>query len=125
MKDEIKGKLEDIVLKKLRAFETTDDPEERKILIREIADLCEMKNNEEKINLQYDSSFREDMKQAEEMQNSKKDRIVKILTTLLEVMSPLVFYGIWMNRGFKFEEKGTYSSPTFRGLIKFFKPTKR
>jgi hypothetical protein len=37
---------------------------------------------------------------------------------------PLIFYASWMRRGFKFEETGTYTSTTFKGLFNRFKPTK-
>ena len=36
-----------------------------------------------------------------------------------------MFYAAWMKRGFKFEENGTYTSTTFRGLFNRFKPTKK
>ena len=38
---------------------------------------------------------------------------------------PLMFYGIWMKKGFKFEETGTYTSTTFRGLFNRFRPTRK
>ena len=41
------------------------------------------------------------------------------------IVLPLIFYGIWMQLGFKFEEKGVIASPTFKGLINKFKPTRR
>ena len=34
------------------------------------------------------------------------------------------FYAVWMHRGFKFEETGTYCSKTFTGLTKHFRPKK-
>lgn len=37
---------------------------------------------------------------------------------------PLVFYGIWMNRGLEFEKEGSFTSTTFKGLLGKFKPTK-
>ena len=125
MKREIKEKMEDIVLSKLQELESEEDPEKRKTLIAEIAKMCAMKNDEEKVSLEWDNSYRDSGTKVEELEDKKKDRFVKIGITLLEVVPPLIFYGKWMTRGFKFEETGTYSSPTFRGLIKFFKPTKR
>lgn len=125
MKREIKEKMEDIILTKLEELKDTEDPEKRKELIAEISKMCNMKNEEEKIDLQWDNSYRDSGTKVEELEDKKKDRFVKIGITLLEVVPPLIFYGRWMKKGFKFEETGTYSSPTFRGLIKFFKPTKR
>lgn len=125
MKREIKEKMEDIILSKLQELETEEDPEQRKVLITEIAKMCAMKNDEEKLDLEWDKSYREDGNKVEDLKDKKHDRIIKIVVTILEVVPPLIFYGRWMKKGFKFEETGTYSSPTFRGLIHFFKPTKR
>lgn len=125
MKREIKEKMEDLILSKLQELESEEDPEKRKTLIAEIAKMCTMKNDEEKVSLEWDKNYREDGNKVEDLKDKQHDRIIKIVVTLLEVVPPLIFYGIWMKKGFKFEETGTYSSPTFRGLIHFFKPTKR
>ncbi len=53
-----------------------------------------------------------------------KDRKIKFWLTLLEVVLPLIFYGIWMERGLLFEETGTFSSTVFKGLINCFRPKK-
>lgn len=37
------------------------------------------------------------------------------------IVAPLVFYGIWMNRGLEFEKEGSFTSQTFKGLIGKFK----
>jgi hypothetical protein len=49
---------------------------------------------------------------------------VRIAVAGAELVLPLMFYGIWMRRGFKFEESGVYSSTTFRNLFSRFRPTK-
>ena len=41
------------------------------------------------------------------------------------IIIPMIFYSVWMKKGFKFEETGTFTSSTFKGLTKFFKPFKR
>lgn len=53
-----------------------------------------------------------------------KDRIAKVVLDCAGIMVPIIFYGIWMKRGFKFEETGVFTSKTFSGLINRFKPTK-
>lgn len=45
-----------------------------------------------------------------------KDAGIAILT--------LGAYGLWMNKGFKFEETGTFTSTTFRNLFGKFRPGK-
>lgn len=52
-----------------------------------------------------------------------KDRYVRIGIAAAELTIPLIFYGIWMKKGFRFEETGTYTSTTFRGLFNRFRPT--
>lgn len=52
------------------------------------------------------------------------DRCVKTGVAVGELVLPLVFYGIWMNRGFKFEETGSFTSTTFKNLLNRFRPTK-
>lgn len=59
-----------------------------------------------------------------QMDEAVRDRYFRIGIAAAELIVPLVFYGIWMQRGFKFEENGTYTSITFRGLFSRFRPTK-
>lgn len=54
-----------------------------------------------------------------------KDRYFRVGIAAAELMIPLMFYGIWMKKGFKFEETGTITSSTFKGLISRFRPTKK
>lgn len=53
------------------------------------------------------------------------DRYVKIGVATAELVLPLVFYGVWMKRGLKFEETGTFTSQTFKNLFNRFKPTRK
>ena len=59
---------------------------------------------------------------------SKKDRnkelAVNVFLGLTGVGLPLAFYAYWMNKGFQFEQTGTFTSSTFKNLFKVFKPTK-
>lgn len=54
-----------------------------------------------------------------------KDRYISLGIAAAEIILPLIFYAVWMRKGFKFEENGTYTSTTFRGLFNRFKPTKK
>ena len=51
------------------------------------------------------------------------NRYVKVGIAAAELIAPLIFYAVWMKRGFKFEETGTFGSTTFRNLFNRFKPT--
>lgn len=54
-------------------------------------------------------------------QNDRLNRYLRVGVEAAGVVLPLMFYGIWMKRGFKFEETGTFTSQTFKGLINKFR----
>ena len=74
---------------------------------------------DEKLNT-TDSDFK-----SQQMTEQVKDRYFKVGIAVAELMIPLIFYGVWMNKGFRFEETGTITSGTFKGLINRFRPTKK
>ena len=57
-------------------------------------------------------------------EESRKDRFLRIGVDVAGIILPLIFYGIWLRRGFKFEETGTFTSTTFRSLFNKFRPTR-
>lgn len=61
-------------------------------------------------------------------QNVNKDNkilsAIKCGIDIAGITLPLIFYGIWMNRGLEFEKEGSFTSATFKGLLGKFKPTK-
>ena len=61
---------------------------------------------------------------AAQLSEQGKDRYIKWGLEAAGIVLPLIFYAAWMRRGFKFEETGTYTSATFRGLFNRFRPTK-
>lgn len=67
---------------------------------------------------------REETFQNRQLKEQKIDRYVRVVVAGVELVLPLMFYGIWMRRGFKFEESGVYSSTTFKNLFNRFRPTK-
>lgn len=102
---------------------------ERSAAVDDLVKLYKLKIEEDKIEYDAEDKFSSQKrnKEAEDIriQEQKKDRWIKVCVTGAELMIPLVFYGIWMQQGFKFEETGAYSSTTFRGLINRFRPTKK
>lgn len=90
--------------------------------------LEELKLNREKANTEHldrvEAMHLDDNHKNALLNESKTERYVKIGIAAAELVVPLVFYGVWMKRGFKFEESGTFTSSTFRGLFNRFKPTK-
>ena len=67
---------------------------------------------------------REEMFQKRQAMDQMIDRCVRTGVAVGELVLPLVFYGIWMNKGFKFEETGSFTSTTFKNLLNRFRPTK-
>ena len=49
---------------------------------------------------------------------------IRIGIDAASLILPLIFYAYWMRVGLKFEETGTFTSTTFRGLFNRFRPTK-
>lgn len=60
----------------------------------------------------------------EQLSEQVKDRYWKIGIEIGGFVVPMIFYAIWMHRGFRFEETGTYTSKTFTNLINRFRPFK-
>lgn len=54
-----------------------------------------------------------------------KDRYFRVGLEAAGIILPLAFYAFWMRKGFKFEETGTFTSTTFRGLFNRFRPTNK
>lgn len=82
-------------------------------------DSSEIKNNEDS-----------DLKREELKINARKDielrsdRIIKLVIDGVTIIVPVIFYNVWMNRGFIFEETGTFTSNTFKNMWSRFKPNK-
>ena len=72
-----------------------------------------------------ESSTKESDFKERQIAEQVKDRYFRVGIAAAELLIPLMCYGVWMNKGFKFEETGTYTSSTFKGLINRFRPTKK
>lgn len=86
--------------------------------------LDEDKNDNEHMEKMEYQETDHDFKRAQ-LDEAVKDRYFRLGMAVAELVLPLMFYGIWMSRGFKFEENGTFTSQTFRNLFSRFKPTKK
>lgn len=103
--------------------------EQHSTAVENLAKLYRLKLDEAKIEIDGNDKLenRENDTEFKRIQISEgvKDRYVRIGIATAELVLPLMFYAVWMKRGFKFEENGTFTSSTFRGLFSRFKPTKR
>lgn len=86
--------------------------------------LEEDKNTYERLDKIENREIDQESKTAQ-MAESVKDRYFRLGMAAAELVLPLMFYGVWMRRGFKFEQDGTFTSQTFRGLFSRFRPTKK
>ena len=77
--------------------------------------------------LKDENSVREhdELIRKEQLAEQVKDRYIRLGIAAAEIILPLIFYSKWMKKGFKFEETGTFTSTTFRGLFNRFRPTKK
>lgn len=85
---------------------------------------AELALKERELNSKDADRTREEELQIRQARDQMIDRCMKTGVAIGELVLPLVFYGIWMNRGFKFEESGSFTSTTFKNLLNRFRPTK-
>ena len=100
-----------VKLHKLRIEETKT--------ITDLEDRTYKRENDEKT-----CKLSEEIRQ-EQLLEQKKERYIRIGLDVAGLLVPIMFYSAWMRKGFKFEETGTFTSTTFRGLFGHFKPTRR
>lgn len=120
--EEIKAGLSD-----LSSLETGS--KEKSEAIDDLVKLYKLKIEESKAEMDYlkeiDEHERSDQTKREQLSEQVKDRYFKLGIAAAELVLPLMFYAVWMKRGFQFEKDGTYTSTTFRGLFNRFRPTKK
>jgi hypothetical protein len=83
------------------------------------------KLKEKQFNSEVHIHERDERFKRDQLVEQVKDRYFKLGVEVASLVLPLVFYASWMRKGFKFEETGTFTSTTFRGLFNRFKPTKK
>lgn len=105
-------------------------------IIDNLAKLYRLRIEESKSDWEYSERYetrlaeeerrrQEDILKSVQLEEQEKDRYIKIGIEAAGIILPLMFYASWMRKGFRFEETGTFTSTTFRGLFQKFKPTKR
>jgi hypothetical protein len=77
-----------------------------------------------KIRADEKQAEREALAKSEQLAEAKKDRWIRFGVDTAGILLPLGFYAVWMRRGLKFEETGSFTSTTFRGLFNRFRPTR-
>lgn len=129
MGEEIKELLEEEIKSEIENLSSLEaGSQQHSTAVESLAKLYKLKIEEDKSSMEYyekeeNRNMEIDLKR-NQMDEAVKDRYFRLGIAAAELVLPLVFYGIWMNRGFKFEKDGTYTSQTFRSLFSRFKPTK-
>jgi len=78
-----------------------------------------------KLKIEYDARESDKQFKKVQLEEQVKDRYFRLGVEAAGIILPLIFYAAWMHKGFKFEETGTFTSTTFRGLFNRFRPTKK
>lgn len=133
MESEIKNMLEDEIKSefgKLSALEAGSA--EHTAAVKSLTELYKLNieetENERAFREKYDQEVvrhQELRLKKDQLSEQTKDRYFRLGIETAGLVLPLIFYAVWMKKGFKFEETGTYTSTTFRGLFSKFKPTRR
>lgn len=122
--------IEDLAkLYRLRIEETkseldAEDKRSRRTLESEV-NVRENEIKKSQLDEQIKADVQDEQYKRSQLDEQVKDRYFKLGIAAAELLIPIMFYGIWMRKGFKFEETGTYTSTTFRGLFNRFRPTKK
>ncbi len=133
----IRDLLNEEIGKEIQALSSLNSgSKEKSTAIDDLTKLYKLRIEESKNEWEYDEKYnrrvmedeagtRDEEMKRNQLSEQIKDRYFRLGIAAAELMIPLMFYGIWMKRGFKFEETGTYTSTTFRGLFNRFRPTKK
>lgn len=130
MDEEIRKLLEEEIKREIRDLSTLEPgSKEKSTAIEDLAKLYRLRieetRNEWDFNEKYESRDSDMQFKKNQLEEQVKDRYFRLGVEAAGIILPLIFYGIWMRKGFKFEETGTFTSTTFRSLFNRFRPTKK
>ena len=130
MIEDIRDLLEEEIKTEIRNLSTLEaGSKEKSTAIEDLAKLYRLRieetRNEWDFNEKYESRDSDIQFKKDQLEEQVKDRYFRLGLEAAGIILPLIFYAVWMKRGFRFEETGTYTSTTFRGLFNRFKPTKK
>lgn len=129
MNEEIKDLLGEEIKSEIENLSSLESgSKEKSAAIEDLTKLYKLKIEDTRIDYEIGEKYdaRESDKQLKnaQLEEQVKDRYFRLGMEAAGIVLPLIFYAIWMRKGFKFEENGTYTSTTFRGLFNRFRPTK-
>jgi hypothetical protein len=130
MNEEIKDLLGEVIKSEIRdLYSLPSGSKEKSSAIEDLVKLYKLRIEETKnewgFNEKYNAHESDKQFKKAQLEEQVKDRYFRLGVEAAGIILPLIFYGIWMRKGFKFEETGTFTSTTFRGLFNRFRPTKK
>lgn len=135
MEETISRMLDGVIENQINSLDDLDvGSKERTTAINDLVSLYKLKIEDTKSNWEFwearDKREVDEENRKQEMQlkdnqlkEEEKARYFKLGVDVAGIVLPLMFYGLWMRKGFKFEEDGTFTSTTFKSLFQKFKPT--
>lgn len=128
MDEEIKNMMDEEIKSQIEAISNLPSGSKEKAgAIDDLAQLYKLRIEQVKAEMDLDDKIdardSEDRFKQEQIRERAKDRYINLGMTAASIVLPLVFNWVWMNRGFKFEKDGTYTSTTFRNLFSRFRTT--
>ena len=125
MKDEIQKSLDEVIAKEIDNLPNiAEGSKEKKEAIENLEKLYKLRIEEAKIEqVRCDKIDEMGVKQAQ-LDAQARDRWINFGTQIGLAFASLVAYNMWFNRGLKFEETGTITSPITRNLLSRLLPKK-
>lgn len=119
MDESIKKMLDEEIMEEITDLSNLQSgSEEKSTAIDDLVKLHKLRIEEAKVELEGEKLKKDPITE------QSKDRYLRFGLEAAGIILPLIFYAAWMKKGFKFEETGTYTSTTFRGLFNRFRPNK-
>ncbi len=124
-------KLDQEIARQLKILEelSPSDGEKYELAVDSLAKLYKLRieedKNEREASLADCQAAVDNEAKDKEAKDRKFDRWLHFGLDAAGIIVPIVFYNIWMNKGFRFEKDGTFTSTTFKNLFHLFKPTKK
>lgn len=144
MDEELRSLLDEEIKRQIEDLSSLESgSKEKSVAIEDLAELYKLRIEETKTQLEYEEkrerrsmesdkvdddarihAYEEELKR-DQLTEQVKERYFRVGIAAAEIVLPMIFYAFWMRKGFKFEETGTYTSTTFKGLFSRFRPTKK
>lgn len=122
--DETRRMLEEEIQRQLEDLEACASLEESAERVETLSKVYKLKIEEDKLQNEIETRKNEEASREEEKLEQRKNGKLRFGLEVGGLVLPLIFYGVWMYAGFRFEEKGSITSHVFKSLTNKFKPTK-